>query len=70
MHQNHLSFEVKAFSNQNAKCSRGAGDLFITFGVLLNERLSKLYTAFITASGQRLISKRRKKQLLNLPQWG
>lgn len=25
MHQNHLSFEVKAFSNENAKCLEGGG---------------------------------------------
>lgn len=61
MHQNHLTFEVKAFSDENARRLKGAGNFFITFGVSLNKRHSRLLFAFTIASGQRLISRRRKR---------
>lgn len=62
MHQKHLSLEVKGNLRMKVLNVWGGGHLVRTFGVSLKKRHNNLFIAFMTASGQRLISKGRKKE--------
>ena len=46
MHQNHLGFEVKAFSNENAKCLRGGRGFIYNFWCALEWKTQQTIHCF------------------------
>ena len=70
MHQNHLTFEVKAFSDENAKRLKGAGNLFITFGVSLNKKTQQTILCCYYSIWSEAHFQEKKKNSLKLPQRG